>query len=244
MHYRISLALCLLSTIFLTGTSSAATRDEIKSAIEARYRITTVGFLGNFQEIGSVLTVRREGLGANRPSKSFKPNIIENREITAIGGGNLPLGGNLDGKLGVGDRLHLYAVRIGDDFVELDLFTVKTFVLSGSGTRGPTPLQASTRFRYQGGLHGVTVKQVLDDMESWLRADAQTRQDLWSGPIQEAKPQGNPGKTLIIQLGQTTEEVVAILGEPGKKVLLGAKSVFVYRDVKVVFVEGKVADAY
>jgi hypothetical protein len=48
--------------------------------------------------------------------------------------------------------------------------------------------------------------------------------------------------TSTIRLGQTLEEVTAILGPPEKQILLGAKTIFVYRDVKVVFVEGKVAD--
>ena len=39
------------------------------------------------------------------------------------------------------------------------------------------------------------------------------------------------------------DEVTAIFGEPEKKILLGAKSMFVYRDVKVVFIDGKVTDA-
>jgi hypothetical protein len=38
-------------------------------------------------------------------------------------------------------------------------------------------------------------------------------------------------------------EVTAILGPPEKQILLGAKTIFVYRDMKVVFVDGKVADA-
>jgi hypothetical protein len=37
--------------------------------------------------------------------------------------------------------------------------------------------------------------------------------------------------------------VTAILGPPEKQVLLGAKTIFIYRDVKVMFVDGKVADA-
>jgi hypothetical protein len=46
-----------------------------------------------------------------------------------------------------------------------------------------------------------------------------------------------------VRLGQSESEVTAILGQPDKKILLGAKSVFVYGNLKVVFIDGKVTDA-
>lgn len=49
-----------------------------------------------------------------------------------------------------------------------------------------------------------------------------------------------PPKT--IALGQTTDEVVAILGQPQKIVNLGAKQIYFYPDMKVIFTNGKVSD--
>ena len=45
-----------------------------------------------------------------------------------------------------------------------------------------------------------------------------------------------------IQLGQTTDEVVAALGPPEKIVDLGAKKIYVYKDLKITFINGKVSD--
>jgi hypothetical protein len=56
-------------------------------------------------------------------------------------------------------------------------------------------------------------------------------------PAQEA-----PQPPQTIQLGQSMEEVTAILGQPGKIVNLGAKQIYVYKDLKVTFVKAKVAD--
>jgi hypothetical protein len=219
--------------------------------VKDRYRITTPGFLGGFNEIGSVLTPRREGLRANRSSKAFKPNVVRNHELAAAGGGDLPLGAVHDGALKPGERLHLYDVRTGDDYVQLDLYTVATYVVPGSGTRGPTPLQASVRFQYEGGLAVVTTKQLLDDIGEWLAAEGEPRPTaMESRPAGELQPVAVPAEprsaaraTSTIRLGQTQEEVTAILGPPEKQILLGAKTIFIYRDVKVVFVDGKVADA-
>src|SRR6516165_908703 len=150
MHYRICLTLGLLLFQCLAGISFAVTQEEMKATIEARYKVTKPGFLGNVEEPGSVLIVQKEGLKAGRSSKAFKPNVIAKGQITATGGGDVPLGGNVDDNLKTGDRLYLYGVRAGDDYVELSIFTVKTFVVTG--TRGPTPLQASVRFQYDGGM--------------------------------------------------------------------------------------------
>lgn len=241
MHYRIRLAATLL-LFFAACTSFAATRDEAASTVTARYRLTTPGFLGGFSEIGSVLTPRREGLRVNRPSKAFKPNVVRNHKLAVAGGGDLPLGGGHDGALKPGERLHLYGVRTGDDYVQLDLYTIATYLVPGSGTRGPTPLQASVRFQYEVGLAGVTTQQLLDDIGEWLATEGEPRPAaVESRPAAYPQPAGRATST--IRLGQTLEEVTAILGPPEKQILLGAKTIFVYRDVKVVFVDGKVADA-
>jgi hypothetical protein len=237
MQYRICILLSLFLFQMFVGTSSAVTQDEIKTLVETRYRITKPSFFGDFKEIGTVLVVQKEGLRANRPSKVFTPNVINGHQVVTVGGGNLPLGGSLDPDLKTGARLHLYGVRCGDDFVELDIFTVKTFVVAGSGTRGPTPLQASTRFVYDEGLAAVTADRVLDDIRAWFKAEGE------AGPVVEPRQAGDAGATRTIRSGQSPEEVVAILGAPGKIFVLGAKTIFVYRDIKVIFIDGKVADA-
>ncbi len=239
MHFQTRFAAILL--LVLTATAvSAASRDEAASAVTTRYRITTTAFLGGFKEIGSVLTPRREGLRANRPSKAFKPNVVKNRQLVAAGGGDLPLGGAHYGALKPGERLYLYGVSTGDDYVQLDLYTVATYVLPGM--RGPTPLQASVRFQYDGGLAGVTTGQLLDDISEWLATEGESRPAAGeSRPAPEPRPAGSATST--IRLGQSQEEVTAILGPPEKRILLGVKTIFIYRDLKVVFVDGKVVDA-
>jgi hypothetical protein len=170
MHNRIRFAAIPL-LLFVASTSFAVTRDEAASAVTARYRITTTTFLGGFKEIGSVLTPRRDGLRANRPSKAFKPNVVKNHRLATAGGGDLPLGDVHDGALKPGERLYLYDVRTGDDYVQLDLYTVVTYVLTG--VKGPTPLQASVRFQYDVGLAGVTTRELLEDIGEWLVAEVE-----------------------------------------------------------------------
>ena len=220
MQFHIRLALGLVLLHITAATSLAASRSEITAAIENRYRVTTLDILGNLKEVGSVLVIQQEGLKADLPKTLFRPNVIEDRQVTASGGGDLPLRGTFDGRLKPGDRLYLRGVKAGDDYVELAIFTVKSFVVPGSGTRGPTPLQASTRFRYDRGLDKVGVQQVIDDINLWFRAEgeAQVTTEAGSGDL----------ATKTVRLGQTEAEVTAILGAPEKKILLGAKSVLLW----------------
>lgn len=235
MQFHIRLALGLVLLYITAATSFAASRSEITAAIENRYRVTTLDFLGNLKAVGSVLVVLQEGLKADMPKALFRPNVIDNRQVVTAGGGDLPLRGTFDGRLKPGDRLYLQGVKAGDDYVELAVFTVKSFVVPGSGTRGPTPLQASTRFRYDRGLDKVGVQQVMDDISLWFRAEGEAKVTTGAGSVDMA--------TKTVRLGQTEAEVTAILGAPEKKILLGAKSVFVYGNFKVIFIDGKVTDA-
>ncbi len=237
MQIRIFGAATMLLLLAATA-ASAVTRDEAASAVTSRYRITTPAFLGGFKEIGSVLTPHREGLRANRPSKAFEPNVVRNRELARAGGGDLPLGVR-DSALKPGERLYLYGISTSDDYVQLDLYTVATYVVPG--VRGATPLQASVRFQYDGGLAGVTTQKLLDDIGEWLAAEGEAPSAAESRPAPEPRPAG--AATGTIRLGQTPEEVTAILGPPEKQILLGAKTIFIYRGLKVVFVDGKVVDA-
>ena len=45
-----------------------------------------------------------------------------------------------------------------------------------------------------------------------------------------------------IDLGNSPEQVGAVLGQPEKTINLGSKIIYVYKDMKVVFVDGKVTD--
>ena len=64
---------------------------------------------------------------------------------------------------------------------------------------------------------------------------AQNQQPDQQPDQQQAEPQN-------IALGMTTDQVQAVLGKPEKTVNLGAKQIYVYKDLKVTFQNGKVSD--
>lgn len=60
---------------------------------------------------------------------------------------------------------------------------------------------------------------------------------------QPPEQQAHPAQPPTIQLGQTVDQVQAVLGQPDEIVNLGAKVIYVYKNLKVTFMNGKVADA-
>jgi hypothetical protein len=58
----------------------------------------------------------------------------------------------------------------------------------------------------------------------------------------QGQQQGPPAEPQQIEKGQTPDQVKAALGTPDKIVTLGAKQIYVYKDLKVTFLNGKVSD--
>jgi hypothetical protein len=54
--------------------------------------------------------------------------------------------------------------------------------------------------------------------------------------------QAPPPEPQQIEKGQTPDQVKAAIGQPDKIVNLGAKQIYVYKDIKVTFINGKVSD--
>jgi hypothetical protein len=66
--------------------------------------------------------------------------------------------------------------------------------------------------------------------------------DQGNGGGQQQQPQQQQPPATV-QIGQTPDQVTQILGQPDKIIDLGAKKIYVYKDIKVTFVNGKVTDA-
>jgi hypothetical protein len=61
-------------------------------------------------------------------------------------------------------------------------------------------------------------------------------------PAAPAEPAAPAAPPPTIQMGQSPDDVKGMLGQPEKIVDLGPKQIYVYKDLKVTFVKGKVTD--
>jgi hypothetical protein len=120
----------------------------------------------------------------------------------------------------------------------------------------PTYNKAKVVFRFpKGTLAKASAGEVEDMIGQLLPIAEDAQQDQGQGqvaqeaadppatPQQAAETQPEPqAEPKTIQLGMTTDQVVGTLGKPGKIVNLGVKQLYIYKDMKVTFLDGKVAD--
>jgi hypothetical protein len=64
-----------------------------------------------------------------------------------------------------------------------------------------------------------------------------------AAPAEPAAPAAPAVPPATVEIGQTPDQVTGILGQPDKIINLGTKQIYVYKDLKVTFVKGKVTDA-
>jgi hypothetical protein len=212
----------MMLVLLAPAPAPAVTPDALRAEIVARYRLTVIDRLGFLKESGTRLIVRRGGLPVDRPGVFNRVTLVRDGRIAEAGGAGIPLGGGLDGLLKPGDQLWLNAVRVDERSVELDLSTVEKQVVTGA--RGAVSLQSRVRFQYDRGVAATTARQALDDIGAWFGSEQAAR------------------KARTVRQGESQEEVVSILGEPEKKVILDSKTVFIYSDMRLVFREGRLVD--
>ena len=212
--------------MFATGAAFAATGEEVLAALETKIKIAHVNFMsGNISAPGTVLVVQKDGLALGKRGGLNKKTVIKNGELVSAGGGTM-FGGSSGRQLKPGDKVYLYEDRVNanKDGLTLRILGVDTYDAVDKGHTTQERGDLLIEFYYDKPLAQIDTAAVLNDLSKWLKTE------------QEAS------ESSTVKLGQTPQEVEAILGAPQKRIDLGAKKVFVYKDMKVVFVDGKVSD--
>jgi len=219
------------------------------------------GILGVPYSDKTVLATKYEGGTVHSPSNVMvegKKRLLGHFSQTSSQGQTTKL-------LAVGDKV--YPTKI-DVSVEKDTVTMGIVACDTCNkTDPPTYNKANVVFQFpKGSLAAASAGAVEDTIGQLLSisnddaAQDQGGQNQQGGDQQGGDQQGGaqqggqqqggqgqqaaapPAEPQTIQLGQTTDEVVGALGQPDKIVNLGAKQIYVYKDLKVTFLKGKVSD--
>jgi hypothetical protein len=123
---------------------------------------------------------------------------------------------------------------------------------SCNNVQSASQMKSQIVFHYPKGYleGGADAGQVADVVGQVLADDtsAGDQQQQAAAPQQDAAPAAAPAPApaappASVQMGMTPDQVVGILGQPDKIVNLGAKQLYIYKDLKVTFMNGKVTDA-
>jgi hypothetical protein len=267
----ISVLLTLLIVVGIiaagTGMAQNAARPSLKEQLEAQYTLTKTAFNSGQLTVtqpGTVLVIQLAGIQGVPPgSLAMAPAVFKDGALHPPGrksdfGASLLRGISKPGSQasGVSDARALPAgekvyvtkldVNLKKDNIGFRIIECDTC----NGVSQPSSNQGEVVFQFaKGALANPSVTDIEDTIAKVFTIDSSTQgtqaQQSPAQPEQPAAQQQAPAQAPApaqIQLGQSIDDVVAALGQPEKIVDLGAKKIYVYKDLKITFTNGKVSD--
>jgi hypothetical protein len=222
-------------TVLLLSASSKTLasewKDALKDSLEKSYPLTHRAAMSpdRITQQGVVLVIQKQGIAAD-PSSDLRYSITFVREghIGEQGGAAPGVFSKTNTRVfKPGEKVYVTGIKIGDDYVMLELMSCDMFDVVSKGSTKQTRYKAALSFTF--------------DKES-LPTLSPEKVKATISPVIATETEAASQNTKTISLGQTPEQVEAILGKPEKIVNLGQKVTYVYKDMKVIFQDGKVAD--
>jgi hypothetical protein len=215
--------------LFASGASNS---KALREALVADYPLTQVGvvmFKTDYNRItkpGTIFAVRVPGIYAdmaNTEDAIINTNVVGG-QVSQATGFSAAFGSSTgySRTLNPNEKVYLTGILVKRDAVQVELLTVDVRTLAdGRGTRYRAELNVKLP-----GLDSMTADDVKKAIDTVVTDPA-------TASVVESK---------TVKLGMSTDEVKKSLGNPDKIVDLGAKQVYIYRDMKIVFMDGKVSD--
>lgn len=126
----------------------------------------------------------------------------------------------------MGERLHCTDIKVKNDAIQFWLLSTEIEPITVKGSTIQTRYKGALEFAFsEDFLSHATADSVIAAVASVLTLEGAAA----NGP-----------KT--VALGQTELELEAAVGKPEKVLDLGSKKIYVYKDIKVTLIDGKVAD--
>lgn len=221
---------CLVVLTLAAANLSASDRGALEDALKAKYVITQTGIdRARITQPGTVLVIQKEGISGDvATDMTFLNNKVRDGQVAQAGGfGAMMQGKKTSRILKPGDKVYLFKVEVKDDLVRYFLITCDTYDVNQHGSTRQTRYKALLSFEL--GKEFLATASA-DDVKRAVDAVVVPEQELTAG------------STKTVELGQTPEQVENIMGRPEKIVNLGPKKIYVFKDMKIVFTDGKVSD--
>ena len=237
---------------------SKALKAGVAQQIQSYYVPTKLSGGRQVKQLGSVLIVQRDGIGALPApagfsfASTFGSNYKEGKMRHDFLSGVVAADNIALRDLQVGEPVYLLKVDVKDSSIVLE---VQTCGPCDPNVVFPDPYRAAVTFPFKKGyLESMPFELIARTIgEVFAPANPNGPAPVTTDPVPQAfdnapqtapppPPPDGPGTPVKIELGQTPEQVMAALGPPDKIVDLGSKKIFVYKDLKITFLDGKVTD--
>ena len=254
----IALATALIAgswTASVLAAQDQAGKAAIERGLQANYMPTKMSGVGDrlrFTQLGTVLVIQVDGMAASPVTEfAFGNNYKDGRIKRSLAGSLIHQANNVR-DLRAGDRVYLLKTEVKDSGVTFNVQTCD-FCDGSTGDFAQMPYRAALTFQYPKGYWNNTdyaqIQQTIGEVFAFAggpNAGAQPDPEPVAPSGAQAAPPPPPQQPqpepVRIALGQTTDQVVSGLGQPDKVVDLGSKKIYIYKDMKITFVDGKVSD--
>lgn len=197
---------------------------------------------------GTVLLVQMNGIFASPLNEFAFANSYKDGRIKRSAASALIHDANNSRDIQAGERVYLLKTEVKDSGI---VFSVQS-CLACDGSDVEMAYRASLTFQFPKGYLETTdfarIQRTISQVFTLAGSgDTGAPPGVESPVPQVAEPARQPGSApqaepARIALGQTTDQVTASLGQPDKVVDLGNKKIYIYRDLKITFLDGKVSD--
>jgi hypothetical protein len=260
----LAFTLVFIFPVFAQGQAGAGTGSTLKDDLTKNYKMVKLGSNAGstiVTDTGTVLVVQMAGLLGVPPNAVIPcPAHFKDGSLHAPSMLCKAALRNTGKDLANGDKVYPMKIDVNPQKEEVSMVVLECDTCNN--TDPATYFHSQVIFQFpKGYLETADAGQVEDMIAKLFAADTSTSntdsqqqqgQDqgqqgqqgqAQGGQPQQQQPAQPPPPPASVQLGQSPDQVVAALGQPDKIVTLGTKQIYVYKDLKVTFVNGKVTDA-
>ena len=251
---QIRLVVVLGACASVTGVAEAQAVS-LQEQLNAQYKVAKIAGGGAVVvEAGTVLAIQKPGIKAMPFAAIPKcPAKFADNTLQMAKGFFCTSGMALHNYFQKGDKVYPLKIEVNPDKEKITFRAVSCDQCNAidppTGQKGDVEFEFPSGYLQKASAGDVedTIGQVFaittnDDQQAQGggAADQQQTTDQQQQAAPPAQPQQQEPAT--VQLGMSTDQVQSVLGKPDKMFNVGAKQIYVYKDVKVTFLNGKVSD--
>jgi len=236
--------------VCLSIASTPAARSQavsLQEQLNAQYKLVKMGADSGgvaVVEPGTLLAVQKGGvLSVPWAAMAMCPAKFQDNSLHPSAGFCAGMVKSVSRYYKVGDKVYPVKIEVNLDKAKISFAVVACD--SCNGVDPPTSMKGEVVFQFAKGYlekaNAGEIEDLIGQVFAISESDQQGQGDQ-GAQQQQGQPQQQQAEPQTIQLGMTTDQVQGALGKPEKMVNLGPKQIWVYKDLKVTFVNGKVSD--
>jgi hypothetical protein len=253
LKYRLPSRALVLTLIGVSCPAMLAAQpsSSLLDQITQRYTVTKVDPDGTVTRPGTVVSVGQHLLSANPIyGDRYQPNSYKKGRISQplkFSRANLKLADSID-FITFNEKVYITNIEVNESAV---IFSLQTCAPSLGRALPGAIYRAALSFQFpKGSVSLPNLKQIEDTIAEVLTAVAPDESSAGTviqpqtTPTATEPPASSNGQGVsdIVHVGQTVEEVKALLGQPDKIEDAGGKLIYSYTGLRITFINGKVSD--